>query len=75
MKPIHFVGENCNYTAPGCDDLPVYQEEVDGHIEVMSVWQPSEKDLQILNSGGVICLNVLGGQPPVALWAEKADVR
>ncbi len=75
MKPIHFVGENCNYTAPDCLDLPAYQEKVDGRIEVMSVWQPSEKDLQILNSGGVICLNVLGGQPPVALWAEKADVR
>ena len=75
MKPVPFSTMNCNYTAPGCEDLPARQEEVNGHLEVVSVWQPSQEELNILNAGGMICLSVIGGQPPVSIWAEKVQLQ
>lgn len=74
MKPVKFEGMNCTYTAPYCEDLPA-RHELDGdHLSVLSVWKPSEEDLKVLNGGGCICLNVLGGQPPVALWVQDVEV-
>ena len=73
MKPIQFNTMNRNYTGPDCRDLPVFVEEVDGHTECLSVWKPSRDELEILQEGGVVCLNVIGGQPPVAVWAEEVQ--
>ena len=73
MEAIKFEGANVTYTAPGCDDLPARVAVVHEQLNVTSVWKPSEEELAILNDGGYVCLNVLGGQPPVALWAEKLN--
>lgn len=73
MEAVKFEGANVTYTAPGCGDLPARAELVDGRLSVTSAWKPSEEDLAVLNGGGYVCLNVLGGQPPVALWAEKLN--
>ena len=74
MKPVRFDGMNCIFKAPGCEDLPTLKTEQDGTVAVTSVWRPSAEDLEILNAGGCICLNVHGGQPPVALWAQQVSV-
>lgn len=74
MEPVKFEGMNVTYVAPGCKDLPTKVEESDGNLSVISCWKPSEEDLAALNAGGCICLNVLGGQPPVALWAQKVNI-
>lgn len=74
MKPVEFEGANCTYTAPGCGALPT-RREIDGeHLSVTSVWKPSAEDLAALNTGGCICLNVMGGQPPVALWVQEVNI-
>ena len=75
MKPVKFEGMNCTYTAPDCEDLPALQEVEASHLTVTSVWQPSEEDLKVLNAGGCICLSVLGGQPPVSLWAQNVAIK
>ena len=74
MKPVKFEGANCTHTAPGCKDLPSLHILDGGHLSVTSVWKPSVEDLEALNNGGCICLNVLGGQPPVALWVQEVNI-
>lgn len=71
MKPIPFVGMNTNYKADNCDDLPTMVEENSGMKQIVSVWEPSEEDLQILNAGGKVCLCLYGTQPPVSLWVQE----
>lgn len=73
MEAVKFDGANVTYTAPGCGDLPARAAVSDGKLNITSVWKPSEEDLAVMNAGGYICLNVLGGQPPVALWTEKLN--
>ena len=74
MKPVNFEGANCTYTAPGCEDLPARHELEGDHLSVTSVWKPSDEDLKILNAGGCVCLNILGGQPPVAIYVQEVSV-
>lgn len=38
-----------------------------------SAWEPTPAELEQLNAGGSIILRVVGWQPPVALYVEKAD--
>lgn len=73
MEPVKFEGANVNYTAPGCGDLPARVYLENDRLNVTSCWKPSDEELAVLNDGGYVCLNVLGGQPPVALWAEKLN--
>ena len=74
MKPIKFKGMNTNYVADNCDDLPtmVIPDE-SGNKTITSVWEPSEEDLQILNSGGKVCLCLYGTQPPVSMWVQEVN--
>ena len=74
MEAVKFVGMNTTYVAPDCFDLPTLQEERNGKPEVTSFWKPSEDDLLVLNAGGCVGLCVRGGQPPVAMWAEKVEI-
>lgn len=75
MEPIKVKQTNCVYTAPGCGDLPVVREvDEEGHLSVTSAWKPSAEDLEVLNAGGCICLTVLGGQPPVSMWAQEVNI-
>lgn len=48
-----------------------------GHLAVrvvdgvwQSAWEPTPKELAILNAGGSIVLSVVGGQPPVMLTVD-----
>ena len=74
MEAVKFDGANVTYTAPGCGNLPARAEMLDGKLNITSIWKPSEEDLVVLNAGGYVCLNVLGGQPPVALWVENLNI-
>jgi hypothetical protein len=38
-----------------------------------SAWEPTPRELAILNAGGSVVLSIVGGQPPVALHVEPAD--
>lgn len=38
-----------------------------------SAWEPTPAELAELNKGGSIILRVIGWQPPVALYVEKAE--
>lgn len=73
MEPVKFHGANTTFTAPGCGDLPALVCTENGKTSVTSCWRPSEEELAALNAGGYVCLNVLGGQPPVALWAQEVN--
>ena len=72
MKPVLFDGVNAVYTADGCEKLPALVENNDewGTNVTTSVWRPSKDDLLVLNSGGCVCLQVVGEQPPVCIYAE-----
>ena len=59
MEPVKFSGMNAVYKAPGCDDLPAFKDQKDGVICVTSCWRPSREELDILNSGGCVCLSVI----------------
>ena len=74
MKPVKFEGANCTYKAPGCKDLPSLHVLDGEYLSVTSVWKPSAEDLEVLNNGGCVCLNVLGGQPPVNLWVQEVNI-
>lgn len=76
MDAVKFVGMNAVYTAPGCDNLPALRgkDERAGQDTVTSVWKPSEEDLAVLNNGRCVCLAVVGGQPPVAMWVQDVDI-
>lgn len=38
-----------------------------------SAWEPTPREIEQLNAGGSIILRVMGWQPPVALYVEKAE--
>ena len=79
MKPIEFPEQNTVFVADGCDNLPAcrqYNEQFHSQ-EVISCWELSDDDCmeimkQIENGKKpVICLDVIGGQPPVSLWVRE----
>lgn len=74
MEPVKFEGMNVTYVAPGCGDLPTLVTEENGRPSVNSCWKPSAEDLAVLNAGGCVCLNVVGGQPPVAMWTQEVNI-
>lgn len=78
MYPIEFPEQNTVFVAEGCDNLPAcrqYNEQFHSQ-EVISCWELSDNDcmeiLRQIENGKkpVICLDVVGGQPPVGLWVR-----
>lgn len=67
MTPQKFDGFNCVYKkGNGLDeDIPALRK--DG--SVISRWQPSYAELQILNNGGAVEIAIAGGQPAIAVGA------
>ena len=39
-------------------------------MQCQSAWEPTPRELAILNAGGSVILSIIGGQPPVMLGAE-----
>lgn len=78
MQPVDFPERNCTYVADGCLPLPSCQKmnEEFQTIEVISCHELTDEEIvlmlkQIQNGQRpVICLSVIGGQPPVALWVR-----
>ncbi len=35
-----------------------------------SAWEPTPAELEVLNSGALVILNIVGGQPPVSVTVE-----
>lgn len=53
--------------------LPVRVSIHNGIPVYYSAWEPTPKELEVLNQGGSVVLCCLGGQPPVALTVETQD--
>ena len=75
MRPINFEGANTNCTKPEgmtddqCGTLPTEQGTThDGFKNSNSCWMPNEKDIEAILAGKPVWLQVLGAQPPVALF-------
>ena len=79
MLPITFPEQNFTFTKPAgwtdeqCSDLSVYKGEyADGTPAIISYWKPSKEDLDILNNGGGIYVNILSiNMPPISLDTES----
>lgn len=76
MIPVKFAGMNSVFTADGCDDLPALkrEHETTGMTSVTSCWKPTDEEIEDLKAGGVVCLAVIGGQPPVSLWTQQVQI-
>ena len=78
MKCIEFDGQDVVLGAPPgwdaekhgeCGGLPV--KRVDGSY--LSLWKPSEKDIEALMAGGRIVLSVFSDvHPPVSVYVQDA---
>lgn len=57
-----------------CGHLAVrmFQREDQTVAYCESAWEPTPKELEMLNAGGQIVLRVVGWQVPVALYVEPA---
>lgn len=54
-----------------CSDLAV-RRRFEGNLLVFeSAWEPTPRELEILNRGGSIVLSICGLQPPVRLGVEE----
>lgn len=79
MKPVVFEGANVLFRPPegmdNCTDLPVqkYKNEQDQDC-CRSVWELSKEDVQYIAQHKIyICLDVVGGQPPVSIRLFSAE--
>lgn len=80
MIAKHIAGATHNPGAPAgwdpkrdgtCGRLPIRVRtngEQIAHCE--SAWEPTPKELEMLNAGGQVILRVIGWQVPVALYVE-----
>ncbi len=79
MKCIEFEGQTTLLRPPGdmergsCGALPVYRFTYsDGSPAMISVWKPSDAEIEALKNGAHIALTVLGGvHPPIAMHVQK----
>ncbi len=53
--------------------LAILDQEVDGHPCMTSAWEPTKKELAVLNAGGSVRLTILGTvHPPVIMTTHDA---
>lgn len=76
MIPLRIKDATHVFKAP-----PGQEDEVrDLHVKVIegccvSRWEPTPRELEMLNNGGSVELWVTGGQPPVFLQAVESEVQ
>lgn len=83
MLPIEFPEKNFTFQKPAsmtdkeCSSLDVWRGETeDGVPAIISKWQPSREDLDALNRGEGLYLQILGtGMPPVSLYTENPFIQ
>ncbi len=76
MRPIHFEESNATFGKPlGMTDeecLPISAyvgKDENGKPYINTVWQPSKEDIEAINAGRPIIVNVFGaGLPPMCLF-------
>jgi hypothetical protein len=83
MRPIHFEESNITFEKPvSMDDsecLPISAyvgKDENGNIFINTVWQPSKEDIEAINEGRPIIVNVAGSAlPPMSLFTynEKGE--
>ena len=80
MRPIHFPEANTTFHKPAtmsdeqCLPVSAYAAHApDGNLFVMTCWMPSYEDLQALNAGRPLLLQIFGGMPPVAMYTNDAQ--
>ncbi|GAB2959091.1 hypothetical protein GCM10027048_27900 [Hymenobacter coalescens] len=81
MLPVDFPGTNITFAKPGdMTDEQCYALKAmvgtdgNGFPYTLTAWQPSYEDLQALNAGRPIMLQIIGGgMPPVALWTYDEE--
>lgn len=79
MLPTDFPQANFTFTKPQgftdeeCSDLRVFKGTDPTNVPVIiSAWQPSKEDIEAINAGKPIYLQIVGyGMPPVALYTEN----
>lgn len=79
MLPIDFPQKNKVFTKPSdmtdeqCNSLSVFQgKDSEGNPIILSAWQPSYEDIQAINEGKPIWLQIVShGLPPVCLYTEN----
>lgn len=55
-----------------CGSLWVRQsDEPSGRTVFASAWRPTAEELAALNAGGVVVVEVFGGQPPIMISVEQ----
>lgn len=69
------IGESQGYRGlPILDVLVNCTVNGEGTPAMLTAWKPSEKDLELLNAGAPIVLQVLGRQhPPVLMFVPGAE--
>ncbi len=69
------LGWNEDPANPPCGTLPVKAHNVGGAMLLTSYWKPSPAELEALNNGAAVRLDVFGGgHPPVYVGAEAVEV-
>ena len=79
MISVDFPERNCTYTVDKCLPLPACQQmnEEFNAIEVISCHELTDEEIVLMlkqikeGQRPAIYLSVIGGQPPVALWARE----
>lgn len=63
--------ENWNDKNGTCGHLHVRAVPHGALVRYESAWEPTPEELAILQAGGSIVVSVIGGQPPIAVYAEE----
>lgn len=70
-------GSNFCYKAPenvpGCQDLHVQVQELDGIRVMSSAWYPTPEELKLLSEGQPIFLHIYGNSHPVVAMSVPCD--
>lgn len=66
----HYLGKPKNWDADKDGDCHGLAVRVVEDNVFQSAWEPTPGELETLNAGGLVILNVVGGQPPVSVSVE-----
>lgn len=68
----HRFGKPAGWTDEECGTLPAFLGTREGRPVIITKWQPSLEDLNELNNGGAIYLEIVSGcLPPIDLYTEN----
>lgn len=72
MKPIQTPQTNITFKGEGCADLPAMAcHDNEGNNYIISVWELTQEELEIINKTGLVYLSVMGTQTPPVFLSGK----